>query len=355
MGEQLNTELQDIANKRSEIEFRRKLASQTAGETIYFPDEPNSSEIMHIMDERMLRTLVMCEEMLKNDVNISPYLELGAERCQRALVLENECHASGIAVDISLESLLFASRIAEAKGFKSMPVRVCCDAHCLPIKSHSIPFTFCYQTLHHFPNPRPVSDELVRVLTNDGTFYFDEEPVRMRGKLFHFRRGNKILSSLEKVLAKLHLLDFFSSTGRAEVEAGVVEADFTLRQWGSILAQFSIDDVIVDSRLIHNRKLNKLVRSYGPSRWWVEAMGGNIHGICRRKEPVPDNKDKVNHNPIDLLICPECKQKGNETKLGLSESGMTCPYCKTIYPQVEGVHLLFCRELGHELYPEHFN
>ncbi len=234
---------QSLGNKRAEIQFRRKLMQQNRGEACCFIDEPDSRDVFIMIEGRMQRTREMVESIRAAGITIEPFLEVGAERCQRALVLENEFDVRGIAADISLDSMLFAEKIADHFHYTKMPIRVCCDANKLPIRPASFPFAFCYQTLHHFSDPLPMVTALWRVLNSQGSFHFDEEPVTMRGRIPLFLRGNKPVGFGQKALARLHLLDFISDTGLAETKAGVGENAFTLRQWGRILDNFATDDM----------------------------------------------------------------------------------------------------------------
>src|SRR5260221_6519816 len=89
-------------------------------------------------------------------------------------------------VDIMGEWELYRAEL----GLERLPVRVCCDAYHLPFRSGSLPFVFCYETLHHFPEPGPIVAEAHRVLAPGGTFLFDEEPYRkvLHANLFKGRK-----------------------------------------------------------------------------------------------------------------------------------------------------------------------
>jgi uncharacterized protein YbaR (Trm112 family)/SAM-dependent methyltransferase len=345
---------QSLRNKRAEVDFRRKLMQQNRGEACYFADEPGVADVFPMIEGRIQRTREMISGLVASGLALEPYLEVGAERCQRSLVLENEFGFSGIAADISLDSMLFAGRIAEKYHYSKMPLRVCCDANRLPIRSGSVQFAFCYQTIHHFSDPSPILASICRSLSSTGAFYFDEEPVTMRGRIPLFLRGNKPVGLMQKALAKLRLLDFFSATGLAEAKAGVGENDFTLKQWEDMLTAFQTDDVIVDSRLLHGQKLKCLINTTGISRFWVELMGGNIHGLCRKKQKAGAATEPEIQNPMDMLICPECSGAGIENGLLKENETMKCPSCGSSYPIIKGVVMMFTKKLGTILYPEYY-
>jgi SAM-dependent methyltransferase len=346
---------QSIVNKKGEVTFRKKLAQQHRGEKHHFDEELDVAGIMDMIDWRIQRTREMAKNTYAAGICMSPFLEIGAERCQRSLMLENELGFPGIAADISLDSLLFAERIAVKYGYKKLPVRICCDANNIPVRAGAIPFVFFYQTIHHFSDPSPVLSSINRILTSRGCLFFDEEPTSMRASCKLFLRGNKPVGLMQKILTKLHLMDFVSGIGSPEVRAGITETDFTLRRWGTVLNKFDYSNVIVDSKLLHGSTLNGLLCSNGLSRFWVELMGGNIHGLCRKKQKAVSASMPALHNPMDALICPECLESGSEQGLRTDNGKLVCSSCGKSYSLVKGVYMLFTKKLGSTLYPEHFN
>ena len=70
-----------------------------------FEDEYDKEGIEEVMLSRMKKTLEQMAELKNTGTEISPYVEIGAERCQRSLVMENDLNANGAAVDISFDML----------------------------------------------------------------------------------------------------------------------------------------------------------------------------------------------------------------------------------------------------------
>jgi len=345
---------QSIENKQGEVSFRRKLAEQHRGEKHHFAGELDANEIMEMIDWHINRTREMAKKISAAGINMTPFLEIGAERCQRSLVLENEFGYHGIAADISLDSMMFAERIADKYHYSKMPLRICCDANKLPIRSGSIHFAFCYQTIHHFSDPSPVLASINKTLTLPGCLYSDEEPVSVRASVKLFLRGNKPTGMMQKMLSRLHLMDFVSGIGSPEVRAGITETDFTLRRWGKALLEFEYGEVIVDSKLLHGKTLDGLLHSNGPSRFWVELMGGNIHGLCRKKQKAGAESASKIQNPMEAFICPECLESGAENSLRSDYGKLICLKCNNSYPIINDVFMLFTKKLGTVLYPEYF-
>ncbi|MCX7868904.1 MAG: class I SAM-dependent methyltransferase, partial [Terrimicrobiaceae bacterium] len=143
---------QTLENLRGEIAFRRKLAVQHTTGQMLLPGYYDKASHDDILRERIETTRATFESLRGRGVNFARFVELGAERCHRSLVLCNQFGASGIAMDLSLDQLLTAGHFARLFGLPELPMRVCCDAGNLPLRSGVAPFVFCYQFLHHFPS-----------------------------------------------------------------------------------------------------------------------------------------------------------------------------------------------------------
>jgi SAM-dependent methyltransferase len=181
---------QTIVNLRGEVEFRRKLARQHVTGEVLLPDYYLKEEHDKVLLDRVNATSQDMTRLVERGIGLSPFLELGAERCHRSLVLTNDFGAEGFAVDISLHQLETAEHFASLFHRPKQPYRVCGDVAQLPFKDHSFPFIFGYSFLHHFPSPGPVLREIHRVLGN-GYFFFDEEPFR-RPHVYLYKQGHKV-------------------------------------------------------------------------------------------------------------------------------------------------------------------
>lgn len=231
--------------QKGEIEFRRKLFSQqVAGEKL-FEDEYDGPGITRILAERMKKTLAEVSLLKSRGIAVSPYLEIGAERCQRSLVLENELGASGLAANLSFEMLNSCGHYMRAFGKARTPFRVCCDANSLPFLSNSIPFVFCYQTLHHFPDPGPVVREALRVLSPGGYFAVNEEPFRKTLHLNLFKGRKMYAQNAPPPGGLADIINFFfSETNCNELSHGVIENErITLGAWKRALSGFEEREV----------------------------------------------------------------------------------------------------------------
>ena len=139
-------------NQKGEIEFRKKLYSQQIENTTIFEDEFDAAGIEKILKIRMEKTLDQMTLLQNKNISLSPYIEIGAERCQRSLVMENDLGLNGgAALDISFYMLKSCDHYQTVFNKPKSPIRICCDANKLPFLTNSIPFVFCYETLHHFP------------------------------------------------------------------------------------------------------------------------------------------------------------------------------------------------------------
>jgi SAM-dependent methyltransferase/uncharacterized protein YbaR (Trm112 family) len=345
---------QDLSNKTGEIDFRKKLALQQTGGEKVLDDEFNQQEIEKMLLERMETTKKQIQALKDKGVLMTPYLELGAERGQRALVMENDFSFNGSAVDISYDMLLTCSHYAQRFNKSKVPLRICCDAYNLPFLSNSLPFVFCYETLHHFPAPAPIVKEISRVLMPGGYFFFAEEPCRGFLQLKLFKNKNRIYSekSLKRGFIKRVIEHFFYQPSCNEVDHGIIENDkISLLSWRRALSIFEINDVeletansLVKTELFHPKSYIKFLLA--------SLIGGGVKGLCKKKGEV--EKNKINQN-YDVFRCPDCAQEGKESKLQASSKLYLCPTCARKFPIINGVIFLFLEDEFKKLYPEYLN
>ncbi len=342
---------QHINNQKGEIEFRKKLYLQQVERKMIFDDEFHSDGIENILNERIKKTINQMTLLQEKDITLSPYIEIGAERCHRSLVMENDFMINGAAVDISYDMLKSCNYYKDVFNKTKSPIRICCDANILPFMSNSVPFIFCYETLHHFPDPTPITKEIYRALSPGGCFFFDEEPYK---QVLHINlyKGKKIYSKESLTRSKIRKIfdRFFCERSCNEVEHGVLENhDISIRTWIQALRFFDEKDIkLTSSRLFQSNLFNpssyiKYFASY--------LLGGWISGICKKM----GNNINKNISIYDILICPSCREIGIEVILNRNNSSFHCPKCFKKYPVIEGVLFLFSYGKFEELYPEIFN
>ena len=226
--------MQDPKSKAGEVQFRARLYEQQVLGGDPIEGELSAEEMLATMRGRIQKTRRDFAELADTHAIKGPFLELGAERCQRSLVLANDYGLEGFAADLSFESMLYADFLAKQIGFKAMPRRICCDAQHLPLADNSIGFAFCYQTLHHFPDPTPILQEIYRVLKPGAVLFIDEEPIARVWKVNLWKRRVSPADFKNKYLrfAKDYLLDFVSEPLVNEVDYGICENDdISLAQW----------------------------------------------------------------------------------------------------------------------------
>jgi SAM-dependent methyltransferase/uncharacterized protein YbaR (Trm112 family) len=341
-----------ITNQKGEIEFRKKLYLQQVEGQRIFDDEFDSAAMENLLKERMAKTLSQMVQLREKRIPMSPYIEIGAERCQRSLIMENDLGASGAAVDIGFDLLKSCRHYQKVYSKTKAPLRICCDAYNLPFMTKSLPFVFCYETLHHFPDPTPIVAEAHRVLLPGGFFLFDEEPYK---KILHLDlyKGQKIYSpqSLRRSMTRRILDRFFSAPVCNEVEHGVLENDdIPIARWKKALAPFDTREVSlkptvhasVESSLFGPRSYVKYLAAY--------LLGGTMSGICQKSSAGVGRQLSIN----EAIICPSCKQMGNEVPLNQNDSCFLCAKCSKAYPVVDDVVFLFAHDKLAELYPDVF-
>ena len=342
---------QSLRNLKGEIDFRAKLARQHVRGEIVLPDYYAKEEHDRILLERVKATGEKMTELASLGVQFSPFLELGAERGQRSLVLTNDFRAVGVAADISYHQLGTLDHFSRLFRREKLPTRICCDANHLPFRSNSFPFIFCYGFLHHFPSLEPVMGEIYRVL-GDGHLYFDEEPFKRVLRVRLYRQKDSIYSqaTLKKSKYRRLIESFISEPSSDEVEHGIIENEgIALPEWRSALSRFHERDVELVSLANVRSKLGDRLRVNNAANL---LLGGKISGLCRKRTRAQRPSTDI----LDLLACPDCTARNSKDlvespPLVRLAGGFRCPQCGADYPEREGIILLLPRTELEELYP----
>ena len=340
---------QSVKSQKGEVEFREKLFQQQVEGKCIFNDEFNAKNIEKILSDRMKKTFDQMSLLKESGLILSPYVEIGAERCQRSLVMENDLGATGAAVDISYHMLKTCDYYKDVFNKSKVPLRICCDANSLPFMSNSIPFLFCYETLHHFPDPIPITKEIHRVLSASGHFFFDEEPYK---RVLHINlyKGKKVHSKERLSASKIKKIFnyFFSEKTCNEVEHGIIEnKNISISLWKQALRFFDEKDVKLKIEFIQSELFNP--KSY-ISFILAYLFGGIISGICGKS----GNDINGNNSIYSVLICPSCMENGSEILLDQRGLSFFCPKCSKEFPMVDRIIFLLSYTRFEELYPEIF-
>ncbi len=343
---------QAIANKVGEVYFRKKLVSQHLGENLYFRGQPTKPQIIQELAKRVQLTDKDFQDLIKRKILLSPFLEIGAEKCQRSIYLVNKLGLSGFAGDISFESLVSAEQFKHMLHYHTMPIRVCLDAYHLPFPDSSLQFVFFYETLHHFPHPLPILKEAYRVVRNGGYIFFGEEPVKQLLNLRLWRR-DFCLNTFEKLLKYTLILPFLSTIGKSETDNDVLEETFWIDTWEESLNMFALAEAQLTPYKI-GRSITFYKNNKHQSKWLdppllhkilLAVQGGGIKVLARvfKKETSCSEYNNL-HN---LLACPQCKIN---SQLKFTMKYIYCTNCKIKYPVKKGVYILLPKELSKKLY-----
>ena len=344
---------QNIDNLKSEIMFREKLARQHVTGEVLVEDYMGKENHDAVMRERVTTTFETMKNLQSSGVQLGPFIELGAERGQRSLVLTNDFNVQGFAVDLSFAQLKTMDYWMEFFNKPKPPVRICCNAYHLPFQSNSLSFAFCYQFLHHFPDPAPVIKEIHRVLAN-GFFYFDEEPYKRFSLKLYRRKVNNKPGKLKKYITFLE--SFIADQYEIEEAHGIVENDdIPLEEWVKFLEIFDEKRVSFRSASLFTSEMGKVsslkIRLH-------KMLGGVISGLVEKKPAQSKNKPgAVIKDIYELLACPVCvipEGNGGPDRAPLVRHGdyLKCESCKAEYPIVDNVMILLPQKEIKELYPE---
>lgn len=336
-----------VANQKGEIEFRKKLYQQQVEGTAIFDDEFDAASTEKVLEERMDQTFHDLTQLQQRGIPLSPYVEIGAERGQRSLVMENDLGARGAAADICYPLLRSMDHYQGVFKRPRSPLRICCDVNNLPFLTGSVPFIFCYETLHHFPEPAPITSEVYRALQPGGYFFFAGEPFKQVAHLDLYKakqsysREYASRSIIRKVLDRL-----FMARTCNETDHGILENDkITLKEWKKALAAFDGSGV----RLEYGPVRSQLVNPRSRLRYSIlYLLGGVISGVCQKPGQLQTNDRSIE----DSLGCPSCRQREVDVGLCRSDSFFSCPKCSNTYPVFNDVLFLFEHDKLAELYPE---
>ena len=345
--------VQSLENKKGEVDFRRKLAIQFDGKATYYKGEPTDLEYRSIVKDRIRDYTGYFEKLKKNNIPLGLYLELGGGVGQGAMLLENKFNVHGFTSDISLETLKLGDKYLNYLDYKKMPIRICADIYNLPFRSEGIPFIFTFQMLHHLPDPKPILEEVKRVLAPNGYFYFNEEPIAQIFNLNLWRR-DRHLRWFEKILKVFVVLHFISRIGKSETEHDILEETFSLPVWEKALNIFKRAHVTIKAfpygPTVRRNKMKRSgwIRPPFIKRVFLNILGGGIEALCQKEH---DRKWRRPHytTVFDLLACPNCRHK---PKLTLQNNQtLLCQSCLSVYKKTNGIFMLFSKDQLKTLYP----
>ena len=331
-------------SKLGEVIFRQKLVNQHLGKRIYFKEEPDQKQILKILKQRVTSSQKIFQKLIAQDISLSPFLEIGAEKCQRAAFLTSKFSAQGFALDISFESLKSAPIFAKKLNLKRLPILICADAENLPFASSSIPFVFAFETLHHFPKPDKVLAEMERVSSRH--VFFSEEPIKQTLNLGIWQRGYN-LRTFEKILKRLLILPFLSRLGRSESKFRVIENEFSLKTWQEALKSFKQAQITLAPVFWGPKAKFDITGGCWPiniiTRILIALEGGGITVLAS----VDKKKQPSIQNLLDFLICPTCKS----SFLQKNSKIIKCLSCKSNYPIYNKIIIMLPLKLRSKLYP----
>ena len=336
---------QPLQAKQGEVAFRKDLAQQHFRKKTVFHHEYSTSEMARVLREKMERCRQDLMGLKNLGITLSPFLEIGSGYGQAALLLADEFQAEGFASDIALDPLKEISRVAKTRKLSRLPRLLVFDAEAIPFPDNSLPFVFCYQTLHHFPHPLSVTREVHRVLSPNGVFFFAEEPVAQSFNLKLWYRPTK-LRWWETMLKTMLILPFISRIGKTEVDHHIIEDAFTLKVWDQALEPFEIMETRLEP--FPFGPAGSLEKRNPLNRIFLFFLGGGIRGIVRKKgREVRTSFPPLPRRQAGRFACPSCR---NRPLLTNTKNGFRCPQCADVYPVKNNIPLLIRKQERTSLY-----
>lgn len=333
--------LQNLLQKRGEIAFRRLISQQHRGIRIHFTRELTRSEMHQELKKRLENSRRDFSRLQNQGVLISPYLEIGAEYGLRSSLIESKFKVRGIALDIAQSSLEQVRWFANQFKLNRIPLRVCSDAHSLPFPDDSFAFIFCYQTLHHFPNPLPVVQEIFRVLKPNGYFFFAEEPISQKFNLNLFRRPTKT-TGLLKFLKIFPLLPFISKIGKTETDFGIFEGTISLKVWRQITQLFNPVAIQIEVFPFGYLTSTLTFKEWSWQQIILDMFGGGIQALLQKEADTNEGKFKKNHTI--KFTCPDCHI------VLTPKIQLQCNKCGRVFGKTHGILKLLPLDLHTSLY-----
>jgi SAM-dependent methyltransferase/uncharacterized protein YbaR (Trm112 family) len=346
---------QSIDNMKSEILFREKLATQHVEGDHLVEGYINKEDHDILMQERVATTAETMKRLKEQEgVTLSPFIEVGAERGQRSLVLSNDFGAEGFAIDLSFAQLKTLDYWMKFFNKPNGPIRICCDIHQLPFQANSLNFAFCYQFLHHFPSPAPIIKEINRVMAS-GHFFFDEEPYKRYSLKLYRRKVSNTPGTIKKYLR--YLESFIADQYETEEEYGIIENDdIPLNDWLQAVDLFDEKRIFLQSASLFHSEIGKAssfkIRLH-------KMLGGGVSALVKKvTSESPTSQAPLGTSGLyNLLGCPICKinylENGKDrAPLVFHEDYFKCDHCKAEYPVIEKVIFLLPQEKMKELYPK---
>ncbi len=266
-------------NKQGEITYRKMVAEH---------EQQDLSGIINVMKERIVDTVQVFEKLDKKyNIGITKDMvfgEFGAERAQRVMALMDHYQLQkSYAFDISPDMLNLSKAVSEscfAKSNNGLPherlVLVADDFLKAKenIQPQQLDVVFCFATIHHFPDPRPVFKTVYSLLKDGGYFYFDREALKSWLGLHEVGR-------FRTYLEHGHII---------ERDHGILETQFSLRTWKEAIETFEHWDVRVKYPLpglekVYNFNLKHVFKN--PAlKTMLQFSGARIFGLLRKNKPL---------------------------------------------------------------------
>jgi uncharacterized protein YbaR (Trm112 family) len=162
----------------------------------------------------------------------------------------------------------------------------------------------------------------------------------------------------EKFLKILLILPFISKIGKTEIDHGILENSFSIKQWKQALEIFPYVETLTEPYPLGIKsKLNKIGQNWNNINIFTQIMifflGGGIKGLAQKHKNM--NQNKLQSNLLPNIICVNCRLKNklhfNKSILQKKSETYYCPKCKNSYPISNKIPLILSKRIFKSLYP----
>lgn len=232
-----------------------------------------------------------------------------------------------IITDYSMSMLQDANRHLVDNGIKNVYL-IAADAHQLPFITNAFDSAMMVRLIHHIVNPRPVLNEVHRILRPHGSFIFEFQ--------------NKLNLNF-RIKARLGLMNRKDLRSLEPFQAGPMYWNFHPKVMEQILEEnFEQESILGGGVFWHRRVLTLLPKLEALDSWLAPLLGRHTltHQLFLKLRAIKNQESpesRTNVGPREILAvlrCPVCEASALEN----AQDHLKCSNCGRIYGIQNGIY-----------------